>query len=349
MSFQATLIKWYQKNKRELPFRDTVDAYKIWLSEVILQQTRVEQGLPYYQKFIMHYPDVFALASASEDEVLKLWQGLGYYSRGRNLLATAREVVKKYNGVFPDEYHELLQLKGVGPYTAAAIASFAYGRKVYVVDGNVSRVLSRLFEVKVAINTSQGKNIIELLAEENGDKKHSALYNYAMMELGALVCTPANPACDVCPVSEYCLAYAHHTQKLLPHKIRNRKITHRWFYYLMIIHNDSIYIQQRCENDIWKSLYEFPLIESKKVISKNQLQKQLMEFDITEFEISKPYFHQLTHQKIEARFLIAILKRKLKKNITKNFLEVSMDEFQKKYAHPRLIEKFLNDFLKQHQ
>lgn len=349
MSFQSALIKWYQKNKRDLPFRETKDAYKIWLSEIILQQTRVEQGLPYYYKFTEQYPDVFSLAAASEGEVLKLWQGLGYYSRGRNLLATAREMAEKYNGVFPKQYNELIKLKGIGPYTAAAIASFAFDRPVFVVDGNVNRVLARMFEVKQAVNSTEGKKILEQIANECGDKKRPALYNYAMMELGALVCTPANPACHQCPLQPYCMAYAHQTQKSFPVKEQKKKIKQRWFYYLMLKHDDKIYIQQRRENDIWKNLYEFPLIETKEKISDKQLQKELKEIGIRNYTISKTYSHQLTHRKIEAHFIVSVLKRKLKKAEEEKFYKVTIKEFQKKYAHPRLIEKFLTDYLKSNQ
>ncbi|HRV52060.1 MAG TPA: A/G-specific adenine glycosylase [Bacteroidia bacterium] len=349
MSFQSALIKWYQINKRDLPFRETKDAYKIWLSEIILQQTRVEQGLPYYYKFTERYPDVFSLARASEDEVLKLWQGLGYYSRGRNLLATARVVAEKYNGVFPKQYSELLKLKGIGPYTAAAIASFAFDKPVFVVDGNVSRVLARLFEVQQAVNSTEGKKLLEQIANECGDKKRPALYNCAMMELGALVCTPASPACNLCPLQQYCQAYAHQTQKLFPVKEQKIKIKQRWFYYLMLIHDNKIYIQQRRGNDIWKNLYEFPLIETKEKISEKMLQAKLKDMGISDYTFSKPYIHQLTHRKIEAHFIVSVLKRKLKKTEEEKFYKVTIKEFQKKYAHPRLIEKFLTDYQKRNQ
>lgn len=345
MSFHSELIKWYKKNKRVLPFRELKNTYTIWLSEVILQQTRVEQGLPYYHRFVEHYPNIFALASADEEEVLKLWQGLGYYSRGRNLLATAREVVKKYNGVFPDNYHELLKLKGIGPYTAAAIASFAYNKPMFVVDGNVSRVLARLFEVKEPVNTANGKKVIEQLAAECGDRKHPALYNYAMMELGALICTPANPLCHECPVQAFCIAYAHQTQKFIPYKIKNRKVTHRWFYYLLLLSDDKIYIRQRTQNDIWKNLYELPLIETSKKMTAKEIKEKLTHCGIVEYRGTKPYIHLLSHQKIEARFIISTLKKKVSKKQDEKYFRVSISEFQKRYAHPRLIEKFLNDFL----
>ncbi|MBS1527709.1 MAG: A/G-specific adenine glycosylase, partial [Bacteroidetes bacterium] len=206
MNFSDELIRWYLVNKRDLPWRNTTDAYVIWLSEIILQQTRVEQGMPYFYRFLERYPDVAAFAAAEEGDILNLWQGLGYYSRGRNMLKTARQVTREYNGVFPVDYQSLLRLKGIGEYTAAAISSFAANRPHAVVDGNVARVLARYFGIMERINSNQGKKLTQSLADELLNKKHPGLHNQAMMEFGALLCKPKNPDCAICPVRQGCIA-----------------------------------------------------------------------------------------------------------------------------------------------
>ncbi|MCW8941497.1 MAG: A/G-specific adenine glycosylase, partial [Flavobacteriales bacterium] len=239
MEFSQKLISWYKNNKRDLPWRNTINPYKIWLSEIILQQTRVNQGLSYYYKFIEHYPSVKDLANASEQEVLKLWQGLGYYSRARNLHATARIITENYDGIFPVDYKKILSLKGVGEYTAAAITSFAYNQPYPVVDGNVFRVLARIYGVDTPIDTPEGKKTFNGLANKLIDKKQAATYNQAIMEFGALVCTPKNPECENCIFNNICAALINQQIELLPLKSKKIKQTNRYFNYLIIETNNS--------------------------------------------------------------------------------------------------------------
>ncbi|MGZ3777674.1 MAG: A/G-specific adenine glycosylase, partial [Bacteroidia bacterium] len=223
MNFADEVTRWYLKNKRQLPWRDTADAYVIWLSEIILQQTRVEQGLPYFYRFIEKYPTVQSFAEASEGEILNLWQGLGYYSRGRNMLKTAREVVEKYGGIFPSAYNQLISLKGIGEYTAAAISSFAANEARAVVDGNVYRVLARYFGISEPINGSRGKKIFQDVADELLNKEHPGTHNQAMMEFGAMLCRPKNPDCGICPLRAGCYAFTNGEIASLPQKLKKTK------------------------------------------------------------------------------------------------------------------------------
>lgn len=218
MIITSVLIKWYHKNKRHLPWRDTQNPYLIWISEVILQQTRVIQGLDYYLRFIRKLPDIQSLATVSEDEVLKLWQGLGYYTRARNLHAAAKNIVHYFNGKFPDNYTDILKLKGIGKYTAAAVASFAFNEPVPVVDGNVCRVLSRLYAINYPADSAEGQKLIYSLAEKIIDKKNPGIFNQAIMEFGALQCVPQNPDCSKCPLNKKCLAYIYNNVSLFPVK-----------------------------------------------------------------------------------------------------------------------------------
>lgn len=255
------LINWYSEHKRELPWRETGDPYKIWISEIILQQTRVAQGLDYFLRFIHRFPDVIELAMAEEDEVLKYWQGLGYYSRARNLHEAAKSIVEHYNGEFPSSYKEVLSLKGVGEYTAAAIVSFAWNEPYAVVDGNVFRVLSRLFALATPIDTGNGKKEFTHLATEVMDTSKARLHNQAIMEFGALQCVPQNPDCTQCVLQEKCLAYAAGTVAGYPVKERKTKIRKRYFHYFHIVCANTTWIHRRAIGDIWAGLYEFPLIE----------------------------------------------------------------------------------------
>ena len=256
-----TLIAWYKAHGRQLPWRETRDAYRIWLSEVILQQTRVQQGMSYYLRFTERFPHVEALAAASEDEVLKLWQGLGYYSRARNLHAAARQVVAEYGGKFPTTFDELRTLRGVGDYTAAAVASMAFDQAVAVVDGNVYRVLSRLFDLDTPIDTTAGKRAFTALAEELIAPTEAATYNQAIMDFGAICCTPQNPQCTTCPLADRCQAHAAHTVAERPVKQGRTKVRDRYFHYLHLQCEGKTLIHRRTEGDIWQGLYEFPLIE----------------------------------------------------------------------------------------
>ena len=303
------LIKWYKQNKRDLPWRTTADPYKVWLSEIILQQTRVAQGLPYYINFVNAFPTVFDLAKAPEQKVLKLWQGLGYYSRARNLHAAAKEVVKNYKGIFPAEFEELKKLKGVGDYTAAAISSFCFNKPHAVVDGNVYRVLARLFAIDTPINSTEGKKQFALLAQEMFDKKNAGTYNQAIMEFGALYCTPHNPNCEACVFNEMCLSGPVGKALSFPVKIANKKVKTRYFEYFVITCKGNTFTQQRTENDIWKNLHQFPLLEyadkpdNTEVIE--QLKREILKTKSNNFKIVKQTGykkHQLSHQTIYARF-----------------------------------------------
>jgi len=310
------LIKWYKQNKRDLPWRNTTDPYKIWLSEIILQQTRVAQGMPYYLNFVREFPTVFDLAKAPEQKVLKLWQGLGYYSRARNLHAAAKEIVKNYNGVFPTEFEELKKLKGVGDYTAAAIASFCFNKPQAVVDGNVYRVLSRLFAIDTPVNSSEGKKQFAQLAQELLDKNNAGIYNQSIMEFGALYCTPHNPNCEACVFNTTCLAGSAGKAINYPVKIANKKITTRYFEYFVIICNTNTYTQQRTESDIWKNLHQFPLLEHTEKMDNpvvlEQMKKEILRTKSNNFKILKQTAykkHQLSHQTIHARFTYVEVKK----------------------------------------
>ena len=334
------LYIWYQENKRDLPWRQTTEPYKVWLSEIILQQTRVAQGLPYYQNFIEKYPSVKHLAMASEQEVLKLWQGLGYYSRARNLYFAANQVVAEYQGVFPNNFNDLLQLKGVGEYTAAAIASFCYSEAVPVIDGNVYRVLSRLYGVETPINTNEGRKIIKQLAYESIDKKNPGLYNQAIMEFGALQCVPANPKCEICPLSEACVAY--HTGKVavLPVKNPKQKIKKRYFHYFLVQYQDKILIQKRQGKGIWQNLYELPLLETKTNKELQPVDFQLFYKEINIDTQSKPELlgqniHKLTHQHLYIHFWKVHLNKEPDRCIPISDLE--------QYPMPIVIANFLEN------
>src|SRR5690606_34778677 len=263
INFSQKLIKWYETNQRNLPWRATDDAYKIWLSEIILQQTRVQQGLPYYEKFILAFPTIYDLAKASEDEVLKLWEGLGYYSRARNMHFTAKYIVAELDGKFPNNFTDLLQLKGVGNYTAAAIASFAFKEAVAAVDGNVYRVLARIFGIKDDIMTNQAKKIFQSLANELIPKNQPDTFNQAIMDFGSMVCKPKQPLCEECFMQEECYAFRNNEITNLPVKSKKIKVKKRFFHFLLLENADkNIVIEQRSDNDIWKNLYQIPLIET---------------------------------------------------------------------------------------
>ncbi len=261
-----TLAQWYEQNKRDLPWRNTHDPYKIWLSEIILQQTRVDQGLSYYLRFISSFPDVFSLARAQEDEVLKLWQGLGYYSRARNMHKTASEIVSVYKGVFPKDYHTLLRLKGIGPYTAAAIASFAYNQAYPVVDGNVIRVLARIFNIDLPIHSGRANTLFNELARALLDKTNPARHNQAIMEFGALQCKPGQPDCSVCPLSELCLACSLGVVDKRPVRKPTPIRKKRFFNYFCLSNGRHTWLQQRKNKDIWQNLWEFPLYETTELL-----------------------------------------------------------------------------------
>lgn len=345
--FAQGLIAWYKKNKRDLPWRHTTDPYKIWLSEIIMQQTQVIQGLAYYNRFVEKYPNVKLLAKAPIDEVLKLWQGLGYYSRARNLHAAAKYIVQNHGGVFPHTYEEIRHLKGVGNYTAAAIASIAFGLPHAVVDGNVYRVLSRVFHVRIPMDTGEGKKYFQELANELLIPKKAAEYNQAIMEFGALYCRPQNPDCENCAMNSLCLAYSKKSVKSLPVRSKRTKVIKRYFSYLVLKQGDSVYIRKRVAKDIWQGLYEFYLIESTKAIRSTELlkNKEIMKSGLlkaaTIKKVSKEYKHILSHQHLFTRFYIIELKKGKK---VPGLLRVTMKNLEK-YPMPRLIDKFMKEYL----
>ncbi len=342
MEFSNTLINWYLQHKRDLPWRETQDPYPIWLSEIMLQQTRVAQGTPYFLSFTNAFPTVFNLANASEEKVLKLWQGLGYYSRARNLHKTSQIVAFDMNGVFPDNYKDLLNLKGIGDYTAAAIASFSYNEAVPVVDGNVFRVLSRYFDIENDISVNSTKKVFAELAFELMPKNNPAQFNQAIMEFGALQCVPKNPNCSICPFNESCVALQKNKIDKLPVKNKKVKVKNRFLNYL--IYNDQknrTSIQKRIEKGIWQNLYEFPLLETENSVNidfiTNNLKSENKVVSIMQIN-NEEIIHKLSHQKLHINFW------KIEINgILKNGL--SIDEL-KTYPFPIVIANFIDKELK---
>jgi A/G-specific adenine glycosylase len=308
-SVGEVLVIWYEANRRDLPWRDTRDPYLIWISEIILQQTRVAQGLDYYHRFTERFPDVSTLAAADEDEVLKYWQGLGYYSRARNLHATAREIVRRFGGKFPVAFDDVRSLKGVGDYTAAAICSFAYRQPHATVDGNVYRVLARLFGVDAPIDSGEGKRCFAALARECMVERFPDLYNQAIMEFGALQCIPRSPACDRCPLRDRCVALATRRVECLPVKKGKPTVKPRYFNYLHVSSNGMTLLSKRAAKDIWQNLYEFPLLETDHPVEFDELcldprfRALLDGVTLLSFrEPVPPKRHVLTHRVIHARF-----------------------------------------------
>ena len=346
MTFQNELINWYLANKRDLPWRRTNDAYTIWLSEVILQQTRVEQGLPYFNKFLENFPTVTDFANATEARVLKLWQGLGYYSRGRNMHATAQVVVKNYRGVFPSLHDELIKLKGIGEYTAAAISSFSSGEARAVVDGNVFRVLARYYGISTPINSPAGKKEFYTLANELLYKADPALYNQAIMEFGALQCKPKSPNCTVCPLAQTCYAFTHGQINALPVKIGKIKQKHRYINYFICVENDRVLVKERQAGDIWQHLYDFPsseAVEGAGIDDAAFLAQIKSDFgQAVELTLISTKKHLLTHQIIHVQFFAL-------KNYIFNFKKqkelnwVSLDKLDE-LPQPKVIHDFIQGY-----
>lgn len=343
MNFSEIIVSWYQKNSRELPWRKTKNAYFVWLSEIILQQTRVAQGMSYYLKFTENYPSVAHLANASESEVLKMWQGLGYYSRARNLHFTAKYIVNELNEKFPTTFKEIIKLKGIGDYTASAIASICFDEPTAVVDGNVYRVLARYFDIKTPINSSLGIKEFKELAQTLLDKNQPGIFNQAIMDFGAIVCKPQNPLCDECPFSISCVALQKNLIKELPVKEKKIKIKKRFFNYLVIKTDDSqTILEKRTEKGIWQGLYQFPLIETVKIIDEKELisSKEFTDLFPDETSISlfnsKEIVHKLTHQHLFTQFWI--VETKWLKNASIPWENISF------FPVPILIANFLNDF-----
>jgi A/G-specific adenine glycosylase len=335
--FALSIQVWYRQNHRELPWRSTKDPYKIWLSEIIMQQTRVDQGLAYYYKILKAYPTVDQLAKADEQEVLRLWQGLGYYSRARNLHAAAQQVVRDFNGSFPDTHKDIISLKGVGDYTAAAIASFAYDLPFAVLDGNAFRVLSRYFNDPTPIDTGQGVKVFKAYAEAVLNKKEPAEFNQAIMEIGAMVCRPKNPDCENCPLNERCLAYNEGDPLSLPIKAKKVKVTKRYFHYFL--HPTSgIHLEKRTGKGIWQNMYQFPTVEVEKKINKKEVGEILAHhFGVKLGKRISSEKHILTHQHIDATFWT------IEEEIAGDaYIKTDLADIEA-YPLPRLIERFIEN------
>ncbi len=349
--FASWLLVWYQVHKRNLPWRETNDPYKIWLSEIILQQTRVAQGLPYYQRFVEKYPAIQDLAYANEEEVLRLWQGLGYYSRARNLHTCARMVVNELGGKFPSTYKELLQLKGVGKYTAGAIASIAFKESVPVVDGNVYRVLARVFGVEEDVASTRGAKAFYTLAQSLVPKEEADLYSQAIMEFGAIHCTPLNPKCNACIFKAHCVAFHTGRQHTLPIKSKKVKIKQRFFYYLVMQGDDKLYMKRRKDRDIWEGLYDFYLVEDSRPSVLDRLEDALVllmrrhKLSIT--STSTPYQHLLTHRRLYVHFLHVQVTAHFIQEATSLLSQAGMRAFTtdqtKALPKPILIDRFLKE------
>jgi A/G-specific adenine glycosylase len=343
------LTAWFDKNQRLLPWRETSDPYKIWLSEIILQQTRVDQGRAYYLKFVDRFPAIEDLAAASEDVVLKLWQGLGYYSRARNLHTASKIVVADFNGVFPSDYRDLIQLPGIGPYTAAAIASIAFSKPFPVLDGNVLRVVSRWFDIHEPIDTAAGKKAVQTILADLMDKDNPGKFNQAMMEFGATFCVPRQPDCQNCIFNNRCMAFHNGNVGLLP--VKSKKVTprNRFFYHLvLIVHQNNEWftvIRKRDTKDIWQGLYEFPGVEMQEPVEENQIARAIDWKEILSGSrysiksISEEFVHLLTHQRIHARFMVVQVERS-KIMITGNNQFIPLKSLLD-FPVSRLTEKFL--------
>lgn len=341
-NISAILAEWYGHNSRELPWRETRDPYRIWISEVILQQTRVNQGMEYYLRFIERFPDVRSLAEATEQEVLAMWQGLGYYSRARNLHEAAKQVVSLHGGIFPQSYEAVRALKGIGDYTAAAICSIAFDLPHAVVDGNVYRVLSRLFAIETPIDSTEGKKEFQKIAQELLDTKNPGLHNQAMMEFGALACVPVNPECERCPLKQQCLAYDLQLVTVLPVKSKKTAVKELFYTYLYIHSGEELLLQKRSSaNNIWKNMYEFPLIEASHLLTPEEVLRHPLIHEMGPFVFNPhpgDFTHILTHRKINARFYK--IEVETLKNSLKNSVITTLEEIHH-YPVPRLITRFL--------
>lgn len=326
-----------------MPWKGEKDPYRIWLSEVILQQTRVEQGWPYYEKFIQNFPNIKTLADADDQYVFKLWEGLGYYNRCKNLLATARHIAYELNGIFPDQYTDIVALKGIGPYTAAAISSFAYNQPYPVLDGNVFRVLSRYFGIGIPIDSTEGKKRFSEMAETALDKKNPAQYNQAIMDFGATVCTPAIPKCHDCPMQKSCVAFQNGIVNKLPIKEKTLTKKVRYFTWFLLCVNDEMYIHQRTEKDIWQNLFEFYLIETEHKPNWNEqsisetIHEQFGSKKTTAVSISNEIKQQLTHQQIKAHIIFVQLDKK-PISLKKEWIPATQ---LNQYAFPKILKDFL--------
>ncbi len=340
--FAPKLLAWYYLHKRDLPWRTTKDPYKIWVSEIILQQTRVQQGLPYYERFIERFPTVHALAEAPLDDLLRLWQGLGYYSRARNMQHAAQFIQRECGGSFPDSFEKLLYLKGVGRYTAAAIASFAFGERVPVVDGNVQRVLSRFVGISEDVSLPKTQKTMEKTAAELMSDADPGNFNQAIMEFGATYCVPQRPDCPQCIFKQACFAYQHSFVDKLPVKGKKTKVRNRYFHYIVFTQGTKLAIRQRTGKDIWEGLYEFFLIEGEAFFEESQLTSSLrsLGISVSKFDtISDKYLHILSHQKLHAKFYTL---SGFEQPASLGMHYVEMEEFDK-LGKPVLLLKYLKE------
>ena len=347
MDFSKKILHWYQENKRDLPWRHTKDPYRIWLSEVMLQQTRVAQGLPYYLKFVKAFPNVEDLAHAKEEEVLKLWQGLGYYSRARNMHATAKIVTEIYKGKFPTSYTELKTLKGIGDYTASAIASICFNEQQPVVDGNVYRVLARYFGVDIPINSTKGIRYFKELATKVMDLDNIRDYNQGIMEFGAIQCAPKKPYCLHCPLNKSCVALKENRWQELPVKLKKGKIRERYFNYLVFLDQDNTtQLEQRKTKGIWQGLFQFPLLETQYIAFEEEIKSLLNEkYNHLDVEDIRAYneeviLHKLSHQHLKTKFWVVKVKSTLIHSISWD----SIDEFPVPILIANFIKSFKNDY-----
>jgi A/G-specific adenine glycosylase len=343
MEFSNSLLLWYLQNKRDLPWRNTINPYPIWLSEIMLQQTRVAQGTPYFLSFMDAFPTIFDLAKADEEKVLKLWQGLGYYSRARNMHKTAQIIAFDFNGNFPNNYNDLLKLKGIGEYTAAAIASFAFNEVVPVVDGNVYRVLARYFDVETDIASSSARKEFTTLAKELIPNDNPALFNQAIMEFGALQCVPKNPNCEICIFNNSCTALQKKKVAKLPLKLKKTKVTDKFFNYLIFLDDsETTLINKRTEKGIWHNLYEFPIIETDSQVDfdtlSNRIQENYSDLEIEAISIynDNQIIHKLSHQKLHINFYKIEVSKKLNNGISLNSL--------RNYPFPIVIYNFIEKY-----
>ena len=348
MNFTQEVVNWYLLNKRDLPWRETRDPYIIWLSEIIMQQTRVEQGLPYFMRFAEHYPTVADFASATEDEILKHWQGLGYYSRGRNMHQTAQMVMENHAGYFPSKYEELLKLKGVGEYTAAAISSFSANEAKAVVDGNVFRLLSRYFGIDTPINSGAGKKQFSALANRVLDKAEPGTYNQAVMEFGSLQCKPVKPDCSICPLQPGRVAYLSNRVETLPVKLKSKQVRDRYFNFIVAMKDQRVLIGKRGPKDIWENLYQLPLFETDSAVDAALLVKdpdftRIFGENVLIKTISAPVRHLLSHQRLHAQFIE--INNYQDQEISQNGLFYADSTDLSTLAQPKLIFEFLEKFL----
>jgi A/G-specific adenine glycosylase len=340
LNFSNVITAWYENNKRDLPWRKTKDPYLIWVSEIILQQTRVEQGLSYYLKFSDHFPTVQSMSNADESMLLKLWQGLGYYSRARNMHFTAKHICNNLKGDFPDKYDELIKLKGVGEYTAAAIASFCFNENKAVVDGNVFRVLSRYFGIHTPIDTSKGKKEFTSLANELICNDSPGIHNQAIMEFGALLCKPKKPSCNICNLSESCIAFNNNEISKLPFKSKKIKQKKRYFNYFVVTDGKSVFFEQRNQKDIWEKLFQFPIIETNEEVYEIPKNSILSNLEVEQLDI-RTLKHILSHQIIYAKFWLFKSEKSIEDN--KGIKAVNIKTIEN-YAVPKLVENYLLEF-----